>query len=155
MLVDERDASRLLPPIARALLDGECELRGCERTRALVAEAKPAEDQDWGREYGERILAVRVVDGIDGALAHVARHGSRHTEAICTKNAANAERWRREVDAACIVVNASTRFHDGGEMGLGAEIGIATTKLHWPGAMGLEALTTFHWVIDGDGQTRE
>jgi glutamate-5-semialdehyde dehydrogenase len=154
LLVDERDAMRLMPPIARALLAGDCELRGCERTRALVAEVKPASDDDWGREYGDRILAVRVVDGIDGALEHVARYGSRHTEAICTKNVANAERWRREVDAACIVVNASTRFHDGGEMGLGAEIGIATSKLHWPGAMGLEALTTFHWVIDGDGQTR-
>jgi glutamate-5-semialdehyde dehydrogenase len=155
LLVDERDASRLLPPIAKALLAGDCELRGCERTRVLVAEAKPAADEDWGREYGDRILAVRVVDGIDGALEHVARYGSRHTEAICTKSAASAERWRREVDAACVVVNASTRFHDGGEMGLGAEIGIATTKLHWPGAMGLEALTTFHWIVDGDGQTRE
>jgi glutamate-5-semialdehyde dehydrogenase len=154
LLVDAHDASRLLPPIARALVDAGCELRGCDRTRALVPAAKAATDEDWGHEYGERILAVRVVDGIEGALAHVARYGSRHTEAICTQDGARADRWRREVDAACVCVNASPRFHDGGELGLGAEIGIATTKLHWRGAMGLEALTTFQWIVDGDGQTR-
>jgi glutamate-5-semialdehyde dehydrogenase len=154
LLVDASDAARLLPPVAKALLAGGCELRGCERTRALVPEAAPARDDDWGREYLDRILAVRVVDGIDGALEHVARFGSGHTEAICTRNAARADRWRREIDAACVVVNASTRFHDGGELGLGAEIGIATSKLHWRGAMGLEALTTFQWRVDGDGQTR-
>jgi glutamate-5-semialdehyde dehydrogenase len=154
LLVDAQDASRVLPPIARALLDGGCELRGCERTRRLVPEAKPATDGDWGHEYLERILAVRVVDGLDAALDHVARFGSRHTEAICTRDAEHAERWRREVDAACVVVNASTRLHDGGELGLGAEIGTATSKLHWRGAMGLEGLTTFQWLIDGDGQTR-
>jgi glutamate-5-semialdehyde dehydrogenase len=154
LLVDATDAARLLPPIARALLDGGCELRGCERTRALVPQAKPASDDDWGREYLDRVLAVRVVDGIDGALQHVERYGSRHTEAICTLDAGHAERWRRDVDAACVIVNASTRFHDGGELGLGAEIGIATSKLHWRGAMGLEALTTFQWVLDGEGQTR-
>jgi glutamate-5-semialdehyde dehydrogenase len=154
LLVDAQDAGRLLPPIARALLDGGCELRGCERTRALVPEAKAAGPDDWGREYLDRILAVRVVDGLDAALDHVARHGSGHTEAICTRDAAHAARWRQEVDAACVVVNASTRFHDGGELGLGAEIGIATSKLHWRGAMGLEALTTFQWQLDGEGQTR-
>jgi glutamate-5-semialdehyde dehydrogenase len=154
LLIDAADAARLLPPIARALLDGGCELRGCERTRALVLEAKRASDDDWGHEYLDRILAVRVVDGLDGALQHVERYGSRHTEAICTPDASHAERWRHEVDAACVIVNASTRFHDGGELGLGAEIGIATSKLHWRGAMGLEALTTFQWVLDGEGQTR-
>jgi glutamate-5-semialdehyde dehydrogenase len=154
LLVDAADAARLLPPIARALLDGGCELRGCERTRALVPEAKPASDDDWGHEYLDRILAVRVVDGLDGALQHIERYGSRHTEAIYTPDARHAERWRHEVDAACVIVNASTRFHDGGELGLGAEIGIATSKLHWRGAMGLEALTTFQWVLDGEGQTR-
>jgi glutamate-5-semialdehyde dehydrogenase len=154
LLVDAADAGRLLPPVARALLAGGCELRGCERTRALVPEAKPATDADWGTEYGERILAVRVVDGLDGALEHIERYGSRHTEAICTTRADHMDRWRREIDAACVLVNASTRFHDGGELGLGAEIGIATSKLHWRGAMGLEALTTFQWVVDGDGQTR-
>ena len=154
LLIDAADAARILPPIAKALLDGGCELRGCERTRALVPEAKPASDDDWGREYLDRILAVRVVDGLDGALQHIERYGSRHTEAICTPDAGHAERWRHEVDAACVIVNASTRFHDGGELGLGAEIGIATSKLHWRGAMGLEALTTFQWVLDGEGQTR-
>jgi glutamate-5-semialdehyde dehydrogenase len=154
LLVDAHEAGRLLPPIARALLEGGCELRGDDRARALVPEAKGATEADWGHEYLDRILAVRVVDGIDGAMEHVARYGSRHTEAICTRDEGHAARWRREVDAACVVVNASTRFHDGGEFGLGAEIGIATSKLHWRGAMGLEALTTFQWVVEGAGQTR-
>jgi glutamate-5-semialdehyde dehydrogenase len=154
LLVDASDAGRLLPPIARALLDGGCELRGCPRTRALVPAAKEAADDDWGREYNDRILAVRVVDGIDAALDHVARFGSGHTEAICTRDDGHAERWRHEVDAACVVVNASTRLHDGGEVGLGAEIGTSTTKLHWRGTMGLEGLTTFQWVLDGAGQVR-
>jgi glutamate-5-semialdehyde dehydrogenase len=155
LLIDAADAARLLPPVAKALLEGGCELRGCERTRSLVPQALAATDDDWGREYNDRILAVRVVDGLDGALEHVARYGSGHTEAICTRDAAHAERWRHEVDSACVVVNASTRLHDGGELGLGAEIGTATSKLHWRGAMGLEGLTTFQWVIDGDGQVRK
>ena len=148
------DVDRVLPPIAAALLAGGCELRGCERTRSLVAQAKAATDDDWGREYLDRILAVRVVDGIEGALGHVARFGSGHTDAICTRNAAHAERWRREVDSACVIVNASTRLHDGGELGMGAEIGTATSKIHWRGTMGLQGLTTFQWVLDGDGQDR-
>ncbi len=154
LLVDASDADRLLPPIARDLLAGGCELRGCERTRELVPEAKPAADDDWGREFLDRVIAVRVVDGLDGALAHIACFGSGHTEAICTRSAPHADRWRREIDAACVVVNASTRFHDGGELGLGAEIGTATSKIHWRGVMGLEGLTTFQWIIDGEGQTR-
>ena len=155
LLVDASDAGRLLPPVARALLAGGCELRGCERTRALVPEAKPAREDDWGTEFLAPILAVRVVDGLDGALAHVARYGSGHTEAICTKDERHAARWRTEVDAACVIVNASTRFHDGGELGLGAELGIATSRLHWRGPMGLESLTTMKWVVDGAGETRE
>ncbi len=154
LLVDASDASRLLPPIAAALVAKGCELRGDERTRALVPGAKAASADDWGREFLDTILAVRVVDGLDGALAHVADYGSGHTEAILTKNDAHAERWRREVDAACVVVNASTRFHDGGELGLGAEIGIATSRLHWRGPMGLESLTTMKWIVDGEGQVR-
>jgi glutamate-5-semialdehyde dehydrogenase len=154
LLVDAGDAARLLPPVAAALLAKGCELRGCERARALAAGITPASDDDWGQEFLAPILAIRVVDGLEGALAHVARWGSGHTEAICTPDAAHAARWRREVDAACVVVNASTRFHDGGELGLGAEIGIATSRLHWRGPMGLESLTTMKWVIDGDGQAR-
>ncbi len=155
LLVDSRDAARLLPPIARVLLDGGCEIRGCERTIALVPEAKAATADDWGHEYLDRILAVRIVDGMDGALDHIARYGSGHTEAICTRDPAHAERFRHEVDSACVAVNASTRLHDGGALGLGAEMGTATTKLHWRGTMGLQGLTTFQWVLDGDGQVRE
>jgi glutamate-5-semialdehyde dehydrogenase len=154
LLVDAQDAARLLPPIARALVEGGCELHGCERTRALLPEARAASEEDWGREFLDRILAVRVVDGLAGALDHVARFGSGHTEAICTQDPVHADRWRREVDAACVVVNASTRFHDGGELGLGAELGIATSRLHWRGPMGTVALTTMKWVVDGDGQIR-
>jgi glutamate-5-semialdehyde dehydrogenase len=154
LLVDASDAERLLPPVAKALLAAGCELRGDDRTRALVPEAKAAGPDDWGREFLDTILAVRVVDGIEGALEHVAEYGSGHTEAILTPDAARADRWRREVDAACVVVNASTRFHDGGELGLGAEIGIATSRLHWRGPMGLEALTTMKWIVEGDGQIR-
>jgi glutamate-5-semialdehyde dehydrogenase len=154
LLVDASDAPRLLPPVARALVHKGCELRGCPRTCALVPEATSARDEDWGQEFLAPILAVRVVEGLDGALAHVARYGSGHTEAICTSTSDHAARWRREVDAACVVVNASTRFHDGGALGLGAELGIATSRLHWRGPMGLESLTTMKWVVDGDGQTR-
>ena len=154
LLVDAADAARVLPEIAAALVAGGCELRGDERACALVPAARPAHEDDWGREFLDKILAIRVVDGLDGALAHVAAYGSGHTEAILTKSTAHAERWRREVDAACVVVNASTRFHDGGELGLGAEIGIATSRLHWRGPMGLEALTTNKWIVDGEGQTR-
>jgi glutamate-5-semialdehyde dehydrogenase len=154
LLVDAADAARLLPPVARALVLGGCEIRGCERTLALFPEARAATEDDWGREFLDRILAVRVVDGMAGALEHVARFGSGHTEAICTRDPAHAERWRREVDAACVVVNASTRFHDGGELGLGAELGIATSRLHWRGPMGTVALTTMKWVVLGDGQIR-
>jgi glutamate-5-semialdehyde dehydrogenase len=154
LLVDAADAARALPPIARALADAGCELRADPRARALVPDAKPASDDDWGKEFLDAVLAVKVVDGLDGALAHVATYGSGHTEAIVTPSAAHAARWRLEVDAACVVVNASTRFHDGGELGLGAEIGIATSRLHWRGPMGLESLTTMKWIVDGDGQVR-
>ena len=154
LLVDEVDAPRVLPSIARALAGAGCEVRGCVRTCAIVEDAHAATEDDWGHEFLDKILAVRVVSGLDGALEHVARYGSGHTEAICTKDSANAARWRREVDAACVMVNASTRFHDGGELGLGAEIGIATSRLHWRGPMGLEALTTMKWMVDGVGQTR-
>lgn len=160
LLVDAADAERLLVPVARALGAAGCELRVCDRARALFAQASPelestpAAADDWGREYLDAIAAIRIVDGLEGALDHIARYGSGHTEAIVTPEPAHAERFRREVDAACVVVNASTRFHDGGELGLGAEIGIATSRLHWRGPMGLEALTTMKWVVDGEGQIR-
>jgi glutamate-5-semialdehyde dehydrogenase len=154
LLVDEADAERLVPPIATALFRGGCELRGDEKTREFVPLAKAAKESDYGQEFLDPILAIRVVRGLDGALEHIARYGSQHTEAIVTPNEAHAARFRNEVDAACVVVNASTRFHDGGELGLGAEIGIATSRLHWRGPMGLEALTTMKWIVTGHGQIR-
>ncbi len=154
LLVDAREASRLLRPVAEALVAAGCEIRGDEQTRALVPEALAASPEDYGREFLDAVVAVRVVDGIDGALDHVAAFGSGHTEAILTTDPQHAERWRREVDAACVVVNASTRFHDGFELGLGSEIGIATSRLHWRGPMGLESLTTMKWILEGDGQLR-
>jgi glutamate-5-semialdehyde dehydrogenase len=154
LLVDASDAPRLLPPIARALLDGGCELRGDDASRGIVPAIQPASEGDYGQEFLAKVMAVRVVDGLDGAIAHIARYGSGHTEGICTKDGAHAARFQREVDAACVMVNASTRFHDGGELGLGAEIGIATSRLHWRGPMGLEALTSMKWLVEGEGQLR-
>jgi len=154
LLVDRADAARLVPPVLAALAEAGCTLHACAATRELFPAATPASDDDWGHEFLAPTLAVRIVDGFEGALAHVALYGSGHTEAICTTSEAHAQRWRHEVDAACVVVNASTRFHDGGELGLGAEMGIATSRLHWRGPMGLEALTTMKWVVDGEGQTR-
>ena len=154
LLVDESAAATVLPVVARELEKGGCELRGCDKTRSILKTVKAATEQDWGMEFLDRVLAIRVVANIDEALAHIARYGSGHTEAILTPNEAHAARFRREVDAACIMVNASTRFHDGGELGLGAELGIATSRLHWRGPMGLESLTTIKWVVDGAGQTR-
>jgi len=153
LLVHESVAERFLPALARAL-GPACEIRGCERTVAIVPTAKRAAPDDFGREFLDRVLAVRVVADLDAALDHVARFGSGHTEAILTRDESHAARFRSEVDAACVVVNASTRFHDGGELGLGTEIGIATSRLHWRGPMGLESLTTMKWLVDGSGQTR-
>jgi glutamate-5-semialdehyde dehydrogenase len=154
LLVDESDAQRLLPPLAKALLDGGCELHGDARAREIVPGMRAATEDDFGHEFLEKVLAVKVVAGLDGALAHIARYGSGHTEVICTKVEAHGARFLREVDAACVMVNASTRFHDGGELGLGAELGIATSRLHWRGPMGLESLTTMKWLVEGTGQTR-
>ena len=154
LLVDAADAERILPPVARALLGEGVELRGCPRTRELVPEAKAASEADFGAEYLDNILAIRVVAGIDAALEHVGRYGSNHTEVICTDHYGHAQRWLREVDASCVLVNASTRFNDGGQLGLGAEIGISTSKLHAYGPMGLESLTTEKWVVIGEGQIR-
>jgi glutamate-5-semialdehyde dehydrogenase len=116
--------------------------------------ARAATEADWGQEYLGKTLAVRVVASIDGALDHVARHGSNHTESICTRSYERALRWQREVDASCVMVNASTRFNDGSELGLGAEIGISTSKLHAYGPMGAEHLTTLKWLVQGEGQIR-
>ncbi len=153
LLVDAECAHAFLPRIADALRAKSVELRGCPRTRAIVA-VHPATEADWDAEYLDLVLAIAVVDGLDAAIAHVARHGTLHTEAIVTRRQDRADRWISEVDASLVLVNASTRFNDGGELGLGAEIGISTTKLHAYGAMGASELTTKKWVAFGSGQIR-
>ncbi|MDA8293949.1 MAG: glutamate-5-semialdehyde dehydrogenase [Actinomycetota bacterium] len=152
LLVHRSIAPTFLPRVATAL-EG-VELRGDETTCALVPGAVAATEADWATEYLAPVLAVRVVDDLDGALDHIARYGSGHSEAIVTSDVAAADRFTAEVDAAAVLVNASTRFVDGEELGLGAEIGISTQKLHARGPMGLEALTSVRWVVRGDGQVR-
>lgn len=130
------------------------ELRGCPRTQALVPQAVPAKEEDWDSEYGDFILAARVVDSLDEAVAFINAHGTQHSEAIVTRDLSNARRFQQAVDAAAVYVNASTRFTDGFQLGLGAEIGISTQKMHARGPMGLQALTSTKFLITGDGQTR-
>lgn len=154
LLVHAADAARLLPPVAAALTAAGVELRGCPRSRELVPSMTPASDDDFGREYLDKILAVRVVSDLDGALEHIARYGSNHSESICTPSYESSQRFLREVDASCVLINASTRLNDGGELGLGCEIGTATSKLHAYGPMGLESLTTEKWIVLGEGQVR-
>jgi glutamate-5-semialdehyde dehydrogenase len=154
LLVDAAIATAFLPRAAAALAARGVTLHADARALPLLPGAQPAAAADWDAEYLDLVLAVAVVDGLDGALAHIARHGSRHTEVICTEDSARAARFVREVDASAVMVNASSRFNDGGELGLGAEIGISTTKLHAYGPMGLEALTTQKWVVRGSGQVR-
>jgi glutamate-5-semialdehyde dehydrogenase len=154
LLVHAADAERLLPPVLSALAAEGVELRGCERTKRIVPSVKAATEEDFGAEFLAKILAVRVVNDLDAALEHIRCYGSSHTEAICTDRVGSADRWLKEVDASCVMINASTRFNDGGELGLGAEIGISTTKLHAYGPMGLESLTAEKWVVLGEGQVR-
>jgi len=154
LLVDAAIAPRVLPPLAEVYFAKGVELRGCERSRALVPAMKPATEDDWYAEYLAPILAVRVVDSLDAAIAHIAKYGSQHTDAIVTNDHAHAMRFLREVDSSSVMVNASTRFADGFEYGLGAEIGISTNKLHARGPVGLEGLTSRKWVVLGTGQIR-
>jgi glutamate-5-semialdehyde dehydrogenase len=152
LLVHADVAPAFLVDLDRALAD--VELRGDERTRAIVTRALPASDADYATEFLDLILAVKVVDSLDEAISHVARYGSGHSEAIVTESRANADAWVRRVDAAAVLVNASTRFIDGGELGLGGEVGISTQKLHARGPMGLRELTCLKWVVQGKGQIR-
>ncbi|WP_294042228.1 glutamate-5-semialdehyde dehydrogenase [Sphingomonas sp.] len=152
-LLIDRDYAHAADLIA-ALAASGCEVRGDEAARAIEPALVPAKDADWDTEYLEAIASVRVVDGLDGALSHVAAHGSHHTDAIVAKDAAAAERFLREVDSAIVLWNASTQFADGGEFGLGAEIGIATGRLHARGPVALEGLTTYKWIGRGAGQVR-
>jgi glutamate-5-semialdehyde dehydrogenase len=154
LLVHESAAERLLPGVARQLLEAGVELRGCPRTVALVPQAKAATEDDYGQEFLAKILAVKVVEDMSAAIAHIERYGSNHTEAIITQSYESSQRFVRELDASAVIVNASTRFNDGGQLGLGAEIGISTSKMHAYGPMGLESLTAEKWVVFGDGQVR-
>jgi glutamate-5-semialdehyde dehydrogenase len=154
LLIDRVAAERLLPPIADALIQAGCALRGDAPSRAIEPSMTPATVEDWTTEYLAPILSVAVVDGVEGAAAHIAAFGSGHTDAIVTEDANAAERFIALVDSAIVLVNASTQFADGGEFGFGAEIGIATDKLHARGPVGAEQLTTFKYVVRGSGQTR-
>lgn len=153
LLVHQASAQGLLTRVGELLAKG-LEIRGDADTCAIIPGAKAAVPEDYGHEFLAPILAVRVVKSFGEALAHIARHGSNHTEAICTNRYDRAQRFLREVDASCVLVNASTRFNDGGELGLGAEIGISTSKLHAYGPMGLKSLTTLKWMVYGEGQIR-
>ncbi len=152
MLVHEDEAAEFLPKFVAAL-EGGLEIRGCEKTCKILG-CSAASEADWETEYDDYILAVKIVSGIDEAIAHINRYNTGHSEAIITRDMANAARFRAEVDAAAVYVNASTRFTDGGEFGFGAELGISTQKLHARGPMGLDALTTGKYLITGDGQVR-
>jgi glutamate-5-semialdehyde dehydrogenase len=154
LLVDAPVAGQVLPELARAMTAKGVELRGCPRTREHLPEIQPATEADWDTEYLAPILSIRVVDGIDAAMDHIARHGSAHTDAIVTEDYGRARRFLREVDSSSVMVNASTRFADGFEYGLGAEIGISTDKFHARGPVGLEGLTSVKFVVLGDGEVR-
>jgi glutamate-5-semialdehyde dehydrogenase len=154
LLVHAGIAARVLPPLAAIYTAKGVELRGCQRSRAIVPAMRRATEDDWYAEYLAPILAVRVVDSLDEAIAHVATYGSQHTDAIVTEDYTAAMRFLREVDSSSVMVNASTRFADGFEYGLGAEIGISTNKLHARGPVGLEGLTSQKWVVLGSGQIR-
>lgn len=154
LLVHQAVAHTLLPRIAQALTEQGVELRGCARSRALLPGIQAATDADWGTEYLGPILAVRVVDDLEQAIDHIARWGSGHTDAIVTEDLGAAQRFQREVDSSSVYVNLPTCFADGFEYGLGAEIGISTNRLHARGPVGLEGLTTYKWVLQGEGQTR-
>ncbi len=153
LLVDESIAQTVLPPLAKLYQEKGVELRGCEKTRNII-QAAPATEEDWATEYLAPVLSIRIVADVDEAMAHIARYSSGHTEAIITENYTTARRFLREVDSSSVMVNASTRFADGFEYGLGAEIGISTDKFHARGPVGLEGLTSQKWIVLGDGTIR-
>ena len=155
LLVAEGIAGKVLPPLCRIYSDKGIELRGDDAARRIVPEMKPATEEDWYTEYLGPILSIRVVRGLDEAIEHIATYGSQHTDAIITEDSARAQRFLREVDSSSVMVNASTRFADGYEYGLGAEVGISTDKLHARGPVGLEGLTSLKWVVFGEGQIRQ
>ncbi|AXQ28259.1 glutamate-5-semialdehyde dehydrogenase [Solimonas sp. K1W22B-7] len=154
LLVDVAIAERVLPTLGEIYAEAGVEIRGCERTRRILTDARPATEEDWRTEYLAPILSVRVVDSLDQAIDHIETYGSHHTDAIVTENYSKVRRFLREVDSSSVMVNASTRFADGYEYGLGAEIGISTDKFHARGPVGLEGLTSLKWVVLGDGSVR-
>jgi len=154
VLVDRAAAEQLLPDVSRALLDAGCEIRGDDEVRQIVAEAVAATDEDWSTEYLDAIISVRIVDGLDHAMEHIACYGSGHTESIITNDDDAAQQFLSQVDSAIVLQNASTQFADGGEFGMGAEIGIATGKVHARGPVGADQLTSYKYVVRGSGQTR-
>lgn len=155
LLIHQSIARTLLPKLAASLLAAKVEIRGCPKTCQLVPEAKPADEQDYGKEFLDLVLAVKVVKNLEEAMEHIAQYGSRHTEAIITSDYGRSMRFLKEVDASAVMVNASTRLNDGYQFGLGAEIGISTSRIHARGPMGLEELTCFKFVVLGSGQIRE
>ena len=155
LLVHADTAEKFLPAFCETLQDSDVEIRGCERTQQLYPTAKPATEEDWRTEYLDYILSIRVVDNIETAIDHIETYGSHHSDAIITESYSTAQRFLKEVDSAAVYVNASTVFTDGYEFGLGAEVGISTQKLHSRGPMGLEGLTTYKYIVYGDGQIRE
>ncbi|HET7681239.1 MAG TPA: glutamate-5-semialdehyde dehydrogenase [Xanthobacteraceae bacterium] len=154
LLVDRAVAATHLQPLVAMLIEAGCEIRGDEATRGVDARVKPASDEDWSTEYLDAIIAAKVVDGVDGAIAHIEHYGSHHTDSIVTEDQRAAEKFLSEVDSAIVLHNASTQFADGGEFGFGAEIGIATGKLHARGPVGAEQLTSFKYRVRGSGQIR-
>ena len=154
LLVDKEIASKVLPQLATIYTEAGVELRGCDRTRKIIKDAKPATEEDWHTEYLAPILSIRIVDGVEAAIEHIAQYGSAHTDAIITENITRVRKFMREVDSSSVMVNASTRFADGYEYGLGAEIGISTDKFHARGPVGLEGLTSVKWIVFGDGHVR-
>jgi glutamate-5-semialdehyde dehydrogenase len=154
LLVDRPVAAAILPLLAQGLLDKGVELRGCPDTQALIPQALAASEEDWRTEYLAPILSIRILDGLDEAIDHINTYGSQHTDSIITEDYSRARRFLREVDSSSVMVNASTRFADGFEYGLGAEIGISTDKFHARGPVGLEGLTSQKFVVLGDGHVR-
>jgi glutamate-5-semialdehyde dehydrogenase len=154
LLVDRAAAPAMLSPLITMLLDAGCEVRGDAAVQKTDSRVKPATEEDWPAEYLDAVIAAKVVDGVDDAIAHIERYGSHHTDAIVTADQSAADKFLREVDSAIVLHNASTQFADGGEFGFGAEIGIATGRMHARGPVGVEQLTTFKYRIRGTGQTR-
>jgi glutamate-5-semialdehyde dehydrogenase len=154
LLVDRGAPENYLGPLVKALLDAGCEVRGDAPTQKVDSRVKPAAADDYGKEFLDSIIAVKTVDGVDEAIEHIRRFGSQHTDCIVTECSGTAERFLRRVDSAIVLVNASTQFADGGEFGMGAEIGIATGRMHARGPVGVEQLTSFKYIVRGTGQVR-